>query len=77
MHISGEQQGNKTRIEITYDTPEQVVMFEKLFHEMLQKLAESLDSGVYDINGKEAKSMEDAKVDEKVHERMKNFSNWL
>jgi hypothetical protein len=77
MRVSGEQDGNKMSIEIKFDTPDQVPKFQELFLELLKKLANNLDAGVYNVSGEEVKSIEDGYTTDEIHKLVRNFSSWL
>jgi|APCry1669192752_1035429.scaffolds.fasta_scaffold00162_21 hypothetical protein len=77
MRVSGEQQGNKMKIEISFDTPDQLPKFQELFLDLLKKLAGNLDAGIYNVNGEEVNNIEDGYTTGEIHQLLKDFSNWL
>jgi len=77
MQVSGESQGNETRITISFDNTVQETLFQKMFLDMLKEFATKLDGDVYDVNGNEIKDHQQAYTTPEVNKAMKSFGSWL
>ena len=77
MNIRGEQNGSQLVITVNFDTVNQSEIFNKLFIECLQKMAEEDGGELINVKGDKVKNLEQAEVDESVDKMIQNFRNWL
>ena len=76
MNVKGVQTGAELIITINFDTVNQSEIFNRLFVECLQKMADEDGSQLMDIKGDRVKNLRQTELSESTSKLMEKFTNW-
>jgi hypothetical protein len=77
MNVKGVQTGAELVITINFDTVNQSEIFNRLFVECLQKMADEDGSQLMDIKGDRVKNLRQTEISESTSKLAEKFNNWI
>jgi len=77
MNVKGVQTGAELVITINFDNVNQSEIFNRLFVECLQKMADEDGSQLMDIKGDRVKNLRQTEISESTSKLSEKFNNWI